>query len=163
MARRVFFSFHYDRDNWRVSQVRNSWVTRPDHEASPFLDKAQWQAIERQGKRAIQDWIDRQMRGTSVAVVLIGQETSGREWVQYEIKKSHEDGKGMLGIYIHNLKDRNGRTDLKGANPSGSFYMEQTGIKTYLSSLYKTYDWVNDGGYKNMSDWIEGAARAAGR
>jgi hypothetical protein len=110
------------------------------------LDKAEWQAIERQGKRAIQDWIDRQMKGTSVAVVLIGQETSGREWVQYEIKRGYEDGKGLLGIYIHNLKDRSGKTDIKGANPFSALYVEQNGVRTYLSSLYKTYDWVNDGG-----------------
>lgn len=163
MPRRVFFSFHYDRDNWRVSQVRNSWVTKPDHEASAYLDKAEWQAIERQGKRAIQDWIDKQMKGTSVAVVLIGQETSGREWVQYEISRAHEDGKGMLGIYIHNLKDRTGRTDIKGPNPFSNLYVEQNGARTYLSSIYKTYDWVNEGGYNNMSAWIESAARAAGR
>lgn len=39
MARRVFFSFHYDRDIVRVSQVRNSWVTR-DREAAGFWDAA---------------------------------------------------------------------------------------------------------------------------
>ena len=26
MARKVFFSFHYERDAWRVAQVRNSNV-----------------------------------------------------------------------------------------------------------------------------------------
>jgi len=34
MARKVFFSFHYERDIWRASIVRNSWVTKPDREAA---------------------------------------------------------------------------------------------------------------------------------
>lgn len=34
MARRVFFSFHYERDIWRANQVRNRWITK-DREADP--------------------------------------------------------------------------------------------------------------------------------
>ena len=64
MARRVFFSFHYVRDNWRVSQVRNSWVTKPDREAAGYIDKAGWEKVERQGDRAIKNWIDAQLIGT---------------------------------------------------------------------------------------------------
>ena len=33
MARRVFFSFHYDRDVRRIVQVRNSCVVRRESEA----------------------------------------------------------------------------------------------------------------------------------
>jgi antiphage defense system Thoeris ThsB-like protein len=163
MARKVFFSFHYDRDNWRVSQVRNSWVTKPDHEASRFLDKAEWQAIERQGRQAIQNWIDSQLKGTSVTVVLIGQETAGREWVGYEVKKSHEDGKGMLGVFIHNLKNKDGHTDTRGQNPFDRYYFDQGGSRKYLSSIYNSYDWANDNGYKNLPNWVESAARVASR
>ena len=32
-----------------------------------------------------------------------------------------------------------------------------------LSSTYKDYKWNNDDGYKNMGDWIEEAAKDAGR
>lgn len=63
MARRVFFSFEYS-DIWRVNQVRNSWVTR-GVELAGFLDKAEFEAIERQGDAAIQQWIDRRLIGTS--------------------------------------------------------------------------------------------------
>jgi len=37
VARRVFFSFHYERDVWRAQQVRNSWVTRPSRTAAGFF------------------------------------------------------------------------------------------------------------------------------
>ena len=52
----------------------------------------------------MQKWIDEQMKGTSVTVVLIGAETSTRPHVGYEIAESHKKGNGMLGIYIHNIK-----------------------------------------------------------
>jgi MTH538 TIR-like domain (DUF1863) len=116
MARRVFFSFHYERDSWRAGQVRNSWVTK-DRESCGFWDAGAWEEVKKKTNDAIEQWIGQQLTGTSVTVVLIGAETSTREYVGYEIKQSHNRGNGMLGIYIHNIKDVNSRTDTKGANP----------------------------------------------
>lgn len=163
MARRVFFSFYYDRDIRRVVQVRNSWVVRSKGETQPFLDAADWESIKRQGKPAIERWIESQLKGTSVTVVLIGAETYDRPWVRHEIKRSYELGKGMLGIYIHNVKDPQNGTDRKGQNPFDYWKVKLDGKDTYFSSLYKTYDWVGDGGYENISNWIEAAAVAADR
>jgi hypothetical protein len=163
MARRVFFSFHFARDSWRVAQVRNSWVIAGRREASPFLDKADWEAIKRRGKEAVRHWIDEQMRGTSVTVVLIGRETASREWVQYEIQRSHEDGKGMLGIYIHRLLDQNRQTDPQGPNPFDQFYAQSATGRIRLSQIYPVYDWILQDGRNNMPSWIEAAAKAAGR
>lgn len=47
MARKVFFSFHYDHDVRRVIQVRNSWVVRAKGEAPPFYDKAEFEEAKR--------------------------------------------------------------------------------------------------------------------
>jgi hypothetical protein len=116
MARRVFFSFHYQRDIWRVSQIRNSWVTR-DWESNPFLDAASWESIRRRGDQAIQNWIDEQLSGTGVTVVLIGEETCDRRFVRYEIQESHRRGNGLLGVHIHKLKDQRGQRSYKGRNP----------------------------------------------
>jgi hypothetical protein len=69
----------------------------------------------------------------------------------------------MLGIYIHNMKDVNGRTDTKGSNPFDTWHIERDGKKIYFNTLYPTYDWVNDDGRKNMADWIEAAAKKAGK
>jgi hypothetical protein len=146
MARRVFFSFHYERDIWRVSKVRNSWVTKPSIQEAGFMDAASWEEVRKKGEEAIEKWIDRQLEGTSVTVVLIGAETSNRKYVQYEIKKSWEKGNGLIGIYIHKVNDRDDKTDTKGADPFAGRY---TGIKTY--------DWMDDDGYKNLGDWVESA------
>ncbi len=38
MARRTFFSFHYQNDIWRVWNVKNSWVVNGSREAYGFFD-----------------------------------------------------------------------------------------------------------------------------
>ena len=163
MIRRVFFSFHYERDIWRANTVRNSWVTKPDREAAGFVDATVWEKVKKQGDAAIKRWINNQLHGTSVTAVLIGAKTSTRKWVVYEITQSHARGNGLLGVYIHKRKDKDRRTDKKGANPFDLWYTTKDGKKVYLSEIYSTYDWVNDEGYKNFGDWIEEAAKNAGK
>lgn len=148
MARKVFFSFHYARDAWRVAQVRNSNVIT-NLEKSPFYDKAEWESIKRNGDQAVKNWIDKQLAGTSVTVVLIGKETASRKWVKYEIQKSIELGKGLLGVHISGIKDQNGDTDTLGANP--------------LPSEYPVYKWNASNGAANLGRWIENAAIKAGK
>jgi len=166
MARQTFFSFHFERDVWRAGNVRNSWRFRKeaDRQDVGFWDAAAWEATKRQGEEAVHKWIDNQLKGTSVTVVLIGSETSERPYVGYEIKQSHSKGNGLLGIYIHNIRDDSGRTDPKGKNPFDSWWItHENGTKTYLSSIYRTFDWVNDNGRDNIGEWIEAAAARAGR
>lgn len=164
MARRVFFSFHYQRDIFRVSQVRNSGITKGTFDQSGFIDHADWESLERQGDEAIKRWISGQLSGASVTVILIGAETFDRPWVNYEIQQSYADGKGMLGIYVHQLKDpRTGLTDIKGRNPFENIYITDSNPRRYLSEFYPTYDWVSDSGYANFADWVEAAARRAGK
>lgn len=163
MARRVFFSFHYERDIWQASQIRNSWVTKPDRESAGFWDSASWEEVKKKGDDAIKRWINNQLDGTSVTVVLIGAETSSRDYVRYELEQSHKRGNGMLGIYIHKMKDKDGNSDRQGNNQFGDIFTDASGNKKYFWQLYPTYDWVDDNGYKNLGDWVEKAAKAAGK
>ena len=78
-----------------------------------------------------------------------GAETGKRRWVKYEIKRSIELGKGLLGIDISKIRDPRGKTDTKGPNP--------------LPSGYPLYQWNNDDGRANIGTWIETAAILAGR
>ncbi|MBL7131567.1 MAG: TIR domain-containing protein [Candidatus Omnitrophica bacterium] len=163
MARKVFFSFHYKNDVWRANIVRNSWVAKDDKEAAGFVDAAEFEEVEKGGEAAIKKWINKQLEGTSVTVVLIGSETSKREYVKFELQKSYEKGNGMLGIYIHQLKDKNGNTTTKGSNQFGEIGKDGNGKSVYFSSDYSCYDWVDDDGYNNMGKWIEAAAKKADR
>ncbi len=146
MARRVFFSFKYD-DVSRANVVRNSWVTQ-DREAAGFIDSADFEKLEKQGNDAIKRWIDSQLKNTSVTVVLVGEKTCSSKWVKYEIEKCIEYSKGLLGIDISKIKDLQENTSERcGKIPNG----------------YNFYLWNKDDGYKNMGDWIDKAAKEAGR
>lgn len=158
MARKVFFSFHYERDAQRAAVVRNHAVTKDGDEAAGYVDKAEWESIERQGDKAIEKWISEQLKGTSVTVVLIGPETDSRKWVKHELRESYQKGNGLLGVYIHNIKDFKGNTDTKGTAYFGVLGQDKDGKDVYFSSVAKTYDWVNDDGYKNFGTWVENAA-----
>ena len=162
MARRVFFSFHHSGDVWRAGQVRNSWVTQERQDAG-FWDVAAWEQVKKKDVATVQKWIDEQMKGTSVTVVLIGAETSERPHVLYEIIQSHNKGNGMLGVYVHNIKDATQRVGLKGSNPFAKLSITKSGTKTLLSEIYPTYDWVSANGRDNIGSWIETAAKKAGR
>ena len=162
MARRTFFSFHYGPDCWRASQVKNSWITQ-DRKAAGFFNSVEWEEIKKKSDDAIEKWIDKQLEGTSVTVVLIGSKTAGRKWINYEIKSSHKRGNGLLGIYIHNKKNSKGLTSAKGDNPFDDWFVTRNGQKVYFLTMYKTYDWVTNDGYTNMGKWIEAAAKDAGK
>lgn len=163
MARRVFFSFHFERDIWRVGQIRNCWLTKADRESAGYWDAAKWEEVKKKGDDAVKRWIDNSLDGTSVTAVLIGNETHAREWVDYEIKQSYVRGNGLLGIYIHNIKDSNGYKDVMGTNPFANLWVADSNPRRYLSQIYSTYDWVNNDGYENLGNWIEAAAKQAGK
>ena len=144
--RKVFFSFKYE-DVTRAMVVRNSWVTQ-GKEAAGFIDKAEFEKVEKQGDQAIQNWIDKQIDGTSVTVVLVGEKTLSSRWVNYEIEKSIKRGNGLLFVDISKIEDLQGKTSERGGT---------------TPSEYPLYLWIKEDGYKNMGDWIEKAANKAGK
>ncbi len=163
-TRRVFFSFHYKADAWRAAQVRNMGVVDGN---APVSDN-DWEQITRGGDKAIKRWIDEQMKGRSCVVVLIGSQTAGRKWINYEIEKGWRDGKGVVGVYIHNLKDQDDKQTSKGKNPFDYIRVEVPGrwftVTKRLSEIVKAYDppysdskKVYDYIKQNLADWVEEA------
>ena len=132
MARRVFFSFHYDVDNWRAAKVRNMGVVEKDRAVT---DNA-WETVRKGDDAAIKRWIDGQIQGKSCTIVLIGAGTAGRKWINYEIEKSWNEGKGLIGIHIHKLTDANNRTSIKGASPFSGFTLSDgKALQTYAPTF----------------------------
>lgn len=160
MTRQVFFSFHYSPDNWRASQVRNMGVV----EGSPAASDNDWEAVKRGGEAAIKRWIDGQLEGRTCTVVLIGEQTARRKWIDYEIHSSWNAKKGLVGIHVHHLKDVGGLQSNKGTNPFAHIRMQRDGAA--LSSLAKVYDPPFNDSKKcydyikqNLGAWIEEAIR----
>jgi macrodomain Ter protein organizer (MatP/YcbG family) len=156
MARSVFASFHYDRDNWRVQQVLKMGAI----EGQQLLSANDWEAVKRRGESAIREWIDKHMSGKSCLVVLAGAATANRKWVNYEIDKAWSDGKGVVAVYIHGLENRDGRQDSKGGNPLS--YVTTGSAR--ISSLAKDYDtpyssskFVYQHIDENLEGWIDEA------
>lgn len=163
MARRVFFSFHYDNDINRSMTVRNSWVTQ-GKESAGFIDKAEFEQVKKQGDAAVKKWIDGQLVGTSVTVVLIGSETLNRPFVQYEICESIKRGNGIIGVYINGIRDMRTQQVSGKCNPHTSIGTYSDGRPAYFDCICDgIYDYSLENGYLNLGKWIEDAARKHGK
>jgi MTH538 TIR-like domain (DUF1863) len=143
MARKVFFSFHYERDIWRACIVRNSGIVDADS-AAGFQDASLWEEAKKKGDADVKKLIDYGLIGTTVTAVLIGAETSQRQFVDYEIEKSIERGNGLLGIYINLIKDSKGNTDLQGSAPwrlttasAPCYYWDKDKFGGWVEEAYK--------------------------
>jgi hypothetical protein len=134
MARKVFYSFDYERDAIRVQQVKNMGVLA----GQPILASNKWEEVTGGTRQGIKRWIDTNMSDKSCAVVLIGRRTSEREWVQYEIENAWTDGRGVVGVYIHNLADMSNPPTLKGSNPFWRFQVGRNKVR--LSTVARAYD-----------------------
>lgn len=156
MVRRVFFSFHYANDIARVHHVRDTWLTRRGSAGPCFEDGSLWERIPTRDDDLLRQKIDIALRDTSVTVVLIGTETAHRKYVTYEIEQSLMRGHGLLGVHVHQIRDSYGRTAKKGPNPLDKLLIP--GTFAPLSTVFETYDWVNDDGPHNLGQWIEVAA-----
>lgn len=134
MARRVFYSFYYKPDVMRVSQVRNIGALESNR---PATDN-DWETVKSGKDIAIKRWITAQMKGRTCTVVLIGENTANRKWINHEIIKSWDDGMGVVGIRIHGLKNTDGDIANMGKNPFDYIGYGNTGKK--LSSIVECYN-----------------------
>ncbi|MDO5084625.1 MAG: TIR domain-containing protein [Arachnia propionica] len=123
MAKSVFYSFHYDRDAWRVQQI----IQMGALEGQPILKAQEWEEVKRKGDAAIKKWIADQMAYKSAVVVLIGAQTANRPWVLHEISHAWKNRKPLVGIRIHGLADRSHNTDSYGDNPFSKLSFENGG------------------------------------
>lgn len=158
-GRRCYISFDAAHDLWRVQQVRNMGRI----EAQPLLDRREWDEILRRGAKAIETWIDDNMRSKECLVVLVGAETAGRRWVRFEIERAWRAGLGILAINIHNLKDREGLSSKKGVDPFDSVIVDGRAVEGRVydppfSDSAAVYGYIQE----NVGQWISDAIEARG-
>lgn len=156
--RKVFFSYHYERDQMRAIRVRDLCLTYPEIDARGFWEIDAWIDASNQGESAINAWIDKELKGTTVTVVLIGFETYDIDYVDHAIIQSCQQGNAFLGIKIHKLEDLGGSHDLIGKNPLHKYRIGNE-KNSVLSSIFHEQIWHEDDGEKNLSNWIKEAAK----
>ena len=144
MAKRVFFSFHYqDVADFRANVVRNHWMTKPDREICGYYDASIWEAAQKQGDTALKRLINTGLEQTSNTCVLIGSETYCRPWVRYELLKSYKRGNHIFAVHINSIKSKERTTKALGPNPLAhvGVTFSESGL---TATLWETYDdkWI---------------------
>ena len=104
MPIKVFYSYHHKLHQWRAAQIREIAPVEGNLPASDL----EWERVTEEGEFATERWINAQLFGRTCLIVLVGPATAGRKWINYEINKAWTDNKGVVGIHVHNLKDRFG-------------------------------------------------------
>ena len=158
MTKSVFFSFQYEPDNWRVQQVMKIGTISGDSAFTP----QDWEAVRRNTDNAIKRWIHQQMLYTRAVIVLVGATTYKSRWVKYEIDKAWHDKRPMLGIRIHGLLDKDGKTTSFGCNPFRQVELECGGtVADYVSLINppgsnskSIYHSIAD----NLENWVKNCA-----
>lgn len=150
----VFYSFHFDNDVMRVQQVRQMGAL----DGNEPVSKNDWEKVKGRGNAAIEKWIDENMSYKRCVVVLIGTDTHKRPWVKYEIEKAWRDGRGLMGIHIHNLACPNQGTCAKGLNPFDAFKFTNKAGRVVVPPVYdppatNAYMTIKN----NLSAWVEDA------
>ena len=200
MARRTFFSFHYQPDVSRAWVVRNSWVTKVakgEREDAGFFDSSVFEAKQHESDDSLKRFLREGLVNTTVTCVLVGTNTNYRRWVRYEVFRSFMRGNGLLAIRIHSIQDLGKKTAAEGPNPFQNVAFtvanDQVTFREYMTNgwqpardvgsipladvaynlggrdnhtfatVFPIYDWDTGDGFNRMGDWIELAAKQAGR
>jgi hypothetical protein len=166
MAKRVFFSFHYqDVVDFRANVVRNHWLLKDDREAAGFFDASIWEETKKSGDAALKNLIHGGLKNTSNSCVLVGSETYKRPWVKYEIFKSIDVGNHLFAVHINSIKGKDQKTKPLGTNP-----FEWLGLRFNLGGtvatpieyngngwdIYKKLDPIKLGTAMSQSFWNSG-------
>lgn len=154
MKRQVFYSYHFKPDSWRVAMVRNIGSI----EGNRQVTDNDWGKVITGGENAIKNWITEQMKYRSCTVVLIGNQTANRKWINYEIVESWNKGMGVVGIDIHGLLNQDGFITNQGNNPFD--YITHGPTKRPLSSIVKRYT-PSGSTSKERYAWIQSYLSAA--
>lgn len=120
VAQSVFFSFEYEPDNWRVQKVMNMGAVT----GGSAFSAQDWEAVRFKTDAAIEKWIHDQMLYTKAVIVLVGSTTANSRWVRHEIVKAWNDKRPLLGVRIHGLTDKDGRTARAGSDPFAAITMK---------------------------------------
>jgi hypothetical protein len=160
MVTDIYLSYYRDGDGERAEAVARA-CRASGLAVHGVVDALGWLRLGRDG--AVKEWIERELAGTAVTVVLVTAATGSVDVVKYEVKKSYGRGNGLVAVRVHGLPGRDGTTDEPGANPLDEVLVPARGDTVPLAELCALWDWVDDDGASRVVEWVEHAARRVPR
>jgi hypothetical protein len=103
-GRRHLFISHHHKDDEEVTKL-TELLTRSGYDVRNSSIRANPANQERLEKGLVSDDVIRRLlrmkiSWSSTVVVLIGKETHGRPWVNWEIEEANRQGKRIVGVYV---------------------------------------------------------------
>ena len=120
--RRLFLSFHAE-DKPQVQGFR--LMSRNPNVDLDFFDSSLSVAIDSENSSYIKQVLRDKIRRASILVCLIGNGTAWRDWVDWEIRKAYEMGKGVCGVRLKGSYGRRPPELVERNAPVASWDMEQ--------------------------------------
>ena len=157
--RKIFPSYDWDEDVWRVNTILNMPVVMGKNNAG-FVKNVPNEEVKR-GDYAVKRWIDEHMVGCSCLVVFVGEKTYQSKWVRYEMETALDRGMGFLMISLKGVKNRYSEPCRYPVDPYIANNLHRIApMRTYK---IRTYRWIEDDGLHNIGAWIEDACIRAGK
>lgn len=97
MTRRAFISYEGEDRNRAKGFRLLKWNQNVELD---IFDRHLLDPVQSQNNDYIKQCIREKMKGCSVAVVLIGEQTAQSAWVDWEVRYAMEQGKGIVGIVV---------------------------------------------------------------
>ena len=110
----VYVSLNFSEDCGRAAKI---YEVLGDITPNIPIPEEDWDDLLLKGEAVIKSWINERLRTRTCTIVLVGTSTSMKEWVRYEIIKSWDLKKGVLGIFVDGIQDEYGNESIKGNNP----------------------------------------------
>lgn len=102
-SRNIFIS-HHGKDDRHVLGLKERLTSQGYTIRNSSVDSTKHTDV-RPSDRIIQTTLKNGISWAGTFICIIGEKTHTRDWVNYEIKQAHLQGKRIVGIYKHGCKD----------------------------------------------------------
>lgn len=108
-TKNVFISHHHE-DDAHVDKLTDL-LSKKGFSIRNSSIRAKPANQERLDKKLVKDAVIQRLLRMKISwagsvIVLVGKETHSRPWVNWEIEQAHKQGKNIVGVYEHGLKDK---------------------------------------------------------
>ena len=140
--RRVFVAYHHNGDQKAVEEFRRHF----SEDLEVFTDSSLERAADSEEVDYLTQVCREAIQGTSVTIVLVGRQTGGRKFVDWEIHYTLRREHGLLGIIVPGLDSKEAWVPdrLQDNRPSGSGYAEWYEYPSSASELKAIIDEAYD-------------------